>query len=127
MNTSKTPSYITKPQKTTVKTNEFNFENQRATSPINFTSKKNDQDIFNNLGKIQNTNKVDNDVLNNLLNDLGNNPVTTNTNNSKSINNMYNIKPINNNPNTLANNSNFGGYVNNNNNNFMRNSIILFI
>jgi hypothetical protein len=125
LNSGKTPSFMTKPQRSSNKTNEMNFDKPRETSPIGITSKKNEQDIFNNFGKINNTKQADNDILNNLLNDLGNNPVP-NTNNSKTVNNMYNMKPMNNNPNPYGNNNNFAGFTNNNNSNFMRNSIDYF-
>lgn len=120
LNSGKTPSFMTKPIRSSNKTNEINFDKPRETSPIGLTSKKNDQDIFNNFGKTSNTKQADNDILNNLLNDLGNNPVT-NTNNSKIINNMHNMKPINNNPNPYGNNNNFAGFTNNNSN-LLRNS-----
>jgi hypothetical protein len=122
LNSGKTPSFITKPQRNTNKTIEINFDKPRDTSPLGLTSKKNEQDIFNNFGKMNNTKQADNDILNNLLNDLGNNPVP-NTNNNKTVNNMYNMKPMNNNPNPYGNNNNLIGLTNNNNTNFMRNSI----
>lgn len=124
-NSSKSSSFAVK-QRSPTKNNDlvFNYPQEKT---MNFSSKNNENDIFNTFGKI-NTQPVktpDNDILNSLLKDLNNNSSGNSVNVGKSNNsNMYNITPP-----TISNpniSNNFSGLNNNYMNNFDKSSKYIY-